>query len=160
MKQFTQNLVIRYFIATQIIIASLFISSCSKSSDDAIESVLNDCADKSAYVNNSAMSAAKAAQYIALEMQKIDTGDCPPEFRTAFQQHINAWRNASGYFAQNTPLNAFLEGYAAGHFGDASLYGVSQRNAAMAIQNINNTYYALVNIAAKHGAKVPESTTR
>lgn len=99
----------------QIVILTFCIVGCSKSPEAAIESVLNQCAQNTQKVNNSDMSAAQAAQFLASQMQKMDTSDCPPEFRAAFQQHINAWRDASGYFAQNTPLNAFLEGFLEKH---------------------------------------------
>lgn len=144
----------------QVVILTLCIGGCSKSPENAIESVLKKCAQNTEKVNDSNMSAAQAAQYLASEMQKMDTSDCPPEFRAAFQQHINAWRDASGYFAQNTGLNAFFEGLAAGYFQDSSFYGVSQQNAAIAAQNINATYNQLVTIAAAHGASVPESIVR
>ena len=144
----------------QIAILTFCVGGCSKSPKDAIESVLNQCAQNSQKVNNSNMSAAQTAQFLASEMQKMDTSNCPSDFRTAFQQHINAWRDASGYFAQNTPLNTFLEGFAAGFLQDSSLYGVSQQNAAIAVQNINTTYNQLVTIAVAHGATVPESIIR
>lgn len=106
------------------------------------------------------MSAAQAASFLASEMQKMDTRNCPPEFRVVFQQHINAWRDASGAFAQNTTLNNFLEGFAAGFFQDPSFLGASQNNAAIAAYNINATYNELVSIAAAHGARVPESIVK
>jgi len=135
----------------------LILAGCSKSQGHAIEDVLNRCARTAKRVNNSKMSAAEAAVYLANEAQKIDTRDCPPEFRAAFQANINAWREAAGYFSRNTALSAALEGFAAGYFQDSTLYGASQQNAAMATQNINSTYYQLVNIAAAYGARVPTS---
>lgn len=139
------------------LVVPLLFGGCSRGPGNAIESVLNRCADHTQYVNHSGMSAAQAAQFLATEMQKLDTRDCPPDFRTAFQQHINAWRDAAGHFAQNSPLNSFLEGMAAGFFQDPSMFGISQQNAAAASQNINATYNQLVTIAVAHGARVPES---
>lgn len=141
----------------QVILMTLCLGGCSKSPGSAIETVLNQCAQITQTANNSNMSVAQAAQFLAGEMQKMDTRACPPEFRSAFQQHINAWRDASGYFAQDTDLNAFFEGFAAGYFQDPSFFGVSERNAAIAAQNINATYNQLVTIAAGHGARIPES---
>lgn len=136
---------------------ALLLAGCSKSPDKAIESVLNRCAKKTEEVNASTISAAEAALFLAEEMQKMDTRNCPPDFRVAFQQHINAWRDASGAFSQNTGLNAFLESFAAGYFNDPSFIGVSQQNAAIANYRINATYNELVNIAVAHGARVPHS---
>ncbi len=104
------------------------------------------------------MSAANAAKYLSGEMQKMDTRACPPEFRLAFQQHINAWRDGSTLFARDKTLRSFLEGLAAGYFRDASLFGQAHRKAKAAVEQINQTYNQLSSIAAAYGARVPEST--
>jgi hypothetical protein len=148
------------FMQIGLMLLLLFIGGCSTSPDRAIERILNECAEVTAEVNKSNMSAAQSADYIASRFQKMDTRNCPPEFRVAFQHHINAWREASVYLAQNTPLNSFLEGFAAGILQDPSLLGESQRNAVIAVNNINQTYYQLVLIAAAYGARVPESIVR
>jgi len=70
-----------------LIFPFLFVG-CSPSPDRAIEKVLNQCAKNTAKVNGSNISAAQAASFLASEMQKMDTRNCPPEFRAAFQQHI------------------------------------------------------------------------
>jgi hypothetical protein len=140
-----------------VALLSLVLVGCSKTADRAIEDVLNRCARITKHVNSSKMSAAEAATYIANEDQKIDLRDCPPEFRVAFQQHINAWRQAAPYFAQDTGLAAFLEGFAAGMSGNDSMVGLTHENASIASQNINSTYYQLVNLAAAYGARVPNS---
>lgn len=144
------------FALVVMIWASIF-GACSRSPDQAIEAVLNRCAQNSQTVNRSEMSAAQAAEFLADEMQKIDTRGCPQDFRVAFQQHINAWRGASPAFSQNTGLNAFMEGFASGVLQDSSLYGVSQRNAAIAVQGIADTYNRLTEIAAAYGARIPRS---
>lgn len=136
---------------------TLALLGCGRSPETAIESVLNRCARLSDQVNRSQAKPGEAAAFLAASMQDIDTRACPPEFRLAFQQHINAWREAAPYFAQDTGLNAFIDGFAAGLMQDASLVGASGQAAAAASQNINATYYQLVNIAAAHGARVPNS---
>lgn len=65
---------------------------------------------KSKFPNN----AAQATRYIAERMQRIDITRCPPEFRLAFQQHVNAWAQAAPYIQADTPLTAFFEGLYAG----------------------------------------------
>lgn len=103
------------------------------------------------------MNSAQAATYLATEMQKIDVRGCPEDFRIAFQQHINAWREAAPYLSQNTTLNAVLEGVAAGVLEDPSLIGTAQRNSSSALGRVNQTYSELVTIAASRGARVPVS---
>ena len=143
-------------IAISLCVA-LLVGGCSRSPSSAIEHVLNKCANDAKFVNQSTMSSAQAATYLADEWQKTDTRDCPPEFREAFQEHVNAWREASTCFSEDTPLNAFLEGFASGYTQDPSLFGASHQKAAIAAQNINSTYDRLVNIAAAYGARVPTS---
>ncbi|HPA21135.1 MAG TPA: hypothetical protein PLU30_25555 [Verrucomicrobiae bacterium] len=133
------------------------LSGCGRSPDSAIESVLNRCARLTDQVNRSQAAPGQAAAFLASAMQEIDTRGCPPDFRVAFQQHINAWREAAPYFARDTGLNAFIDGFAAGLLRDPSLFGASGQAAAAASQNINATYYRLASIAAMHGARVPNS---
>jgi hypothetical protein len=75
----------------------------------------------------------------------------------AFQEHINAWREAAPYLEQNTDLTSFLEGLYSGFTGDFSVFGSENYNARLAAQNINDTYNRLVTIATAHGARVPHS---
>ena len=142
--------------AIQICLFAIILGGCSPSPSSAIEKVLNDCAKNTHRVNNSNMSSAQAAAFLASEMQKMDTRNCPPEFRVAFQRHINAWREAAGAFSQNTLLNSFLEGFASGITGDPSYLGASQNNAAAADYQIHATYNQLVSIAAAHGARISQ----
>ena len=144
-------------VASLIAMVTSLVSGCSKSPARAIERVLNNCAGQTEEINRSKMSAAQAALELARRMQAMDTRSCPADFRVAFQEHINAWRNAAEYFSADTGLNAFFEGLAAGFFEDASLLGVSARNAQLAAREINVTYQRLVTIAAAYGARVPNS---
>jgi len=95
------------------------------------------------------------ARYIAVELQKVNESGCPGEFRRAYQQHVNAWRQAEAYFAANTSLNAFLEGLYSGYTGDYSALGFSGRQAAAAAQQVSATYFELVTVASEYGGRVP-----
>lgn len=132
-------------------------SGCSRSPESAIEHILDRCADYSGEINQSEMSAAQAAESLARFMQGLDTRDCPPEFREAFQRHINAWSLGANCFAQNRTLNAFLEGFAAGFFWEPSFFGQTEREIERAVYEINTTYGELTAIAARYGARVPVS---
>ena len=145
-----------WFIAT--VAGTLLIGpGCARKPASAIEATLNKCAQLSQTVNASKMNSAQAATYLATEMQKIDVRGCPEDFRVAFQQHINAWREAAPYLSQNTTLNAVLEGVAAGVLEDPSLIGTAQRNSSLVLGRVNQTYSELVTIAASQGARVPVS---
>ena len=135
----------------------LFTLGCSKSPDRAIEDVLNQCAELSGEVNTLQLPAPMAADYLVSGMQKIDTRDCPPEFREAFQGHINAWHNAASHFANNTALNSVLEGFYSGFTGDLSMFGQSNYAASQAAEYISITYYQLTEIASYYGARIPRS---
>jgi hypothetical protein len=81
----------------------------------AIEKVLQ----KSAGISRDAQrkfpkNHAAQARYFAIELQKVDTRSCPPEFRVAFQDNIEAWETAIPYLAANTPLTMFFEGFFGG----------------------------------------------
>jgi hypothetical protein len=135
----------------------LVLVGCTKSPDRAIEAVLNDCAACSVKVNQSTMTAEQSARYLADQMQAMDVRDCPADFRVAFQDHIMAWRVAGAHLDANTTLNTMLEAIAAGFFDDASLLNASQRNAYLALQEINVTYRRLSLIASAYGARIPVS---
>lgn len=90
-------------------------------------------------------------------LQSIDMGNCPPDFREAFQAHINAWVGSHNEL-RNQP-NSFLEGAAMGAINtflgeadggvsrmvNAQRYWAHQRQA---------TAHRVTEIAAKYGAKV------
>ena len=130
--------------------------SCSKSPGSCITSVLDECAAigkrASAYSDPAAQ-----ANYVAVSFQKVDVSDCPADFRVAFQSHVNAWQQSSAAFAQNTGGTAFVEGVAAGLTGNTDYIGQANNRAAYATQQINATYYALTEVAAKYGARIPRS---
>ena len=132
-------------------------SSTTPAPSRAIEHVLNECEDISKEVNAPFTSPGQIAQNLARRAQAIDTRDCPQDFRVAFQEHINAWREAAPYLEQDTGLTSFLEGLYSGYTGDFSVFGAANYNAQLATQNINATYNRLVTIATAHGARVPHS---
>lgn len=108
---------------------------------------------KSKFPNN----AAQATRYIAEKMQRIDITRCPPEFRLAFQQHVNAWAQAAPYIQADTPLSAFFEGLYAGATDDYRLLGVSSYQANVAKEQIGATYRVVLTVAAAYGARIPDS---
>ncbi len=136
----------------------LILSGCGKpSSVEAIETALNRCAKLSAQANSANLSADEAAYYIATEGQKVDIRDCPADFRQAYQRHFNAWDRAAYLLPSNTPLNAFLEGIVGGASGNLAMIGKTSRETAEALNEVSETYYQLVEIAAAYGARVPRS---
>lgn len=145
---------LRIFIAVTFTFA---MCNCSRGPGGEIETVLNKCAQYTQQVNASKMSAAESALFFADKMQAIDTRGCPQDFRIAFQQHINAWRDAAPAYSQNTTLNVFLEAFAGGLANEYSQIGASQQGAAIATARINSTYERLTEIAASHGARIPRS---
>lgn len=101
--------------------------------------------------------AAAGTRYVAEQLQRIDTSNCPADFRLAFQQHVNAWRQSIPYVQADTPLNAFLEGLYAGVTEDYGALGMSSYQADLAREQVNATYREVLNSAAVHGARIPES---
>ncbi len=102
-------------------------------------------------------NAAQATRYIAERMQRINTTSCPPEFRLAFQQHVNAWAQAAPYIQADTPLSAFFEGLYAGATDDYRFLGLSSQQANLAKAQIGDTYRVVLNVAAAYGARIPRS---
>ena len=134
------------------------LSAClPRSQADAIEAVLNKCAKYSTHVNQSNLGAGDKAAYLADQMQSLDTRDCPPDFRQAFQAHILAWRDAASALANNTPENRYFAGTVSEITGDPTLVAQTQLKTSLATQRIDESYQALVSIARQHGARVPVS---
>lgn len=98
---------------------------------------------------------AAQARHYALELQRIDTRDCPAEFRVAHQDLVAAWETAIPYLASNTPLTLILEGFFGGLTNDYSGVGLSGHQAQLAAQQIKNSYLSLHRIAVAHGARIP-----
>jgi S1-C subfamily serine protease len=59
-----------------------------------IQSVLNQCAKIAKKASALNVNPAAKDGYVADGFQAIDASRCPQDFRIAFQEHINAWRNA------------------------------------------------------------------
>ena len=133
------------------------LTGCSRSPASRIEKVLNQSAEVSKKAGALSADPARQAAAVADGFQAIDASGCPPDFRVAFQQHINCWRQAQSAFAGNTLGNNIAEGFVAGLTENYSGLGASQNAAAVANQQINDSYYQLTAIAAAHGARVPRS---
>ncbi len=93
--------------------------------------------------------------YFARELQKIDTRECPADFRVAFQDHIQAWNTAIPYFASDNFLTAVFEGFVGGLSNDFSGVGFANYQAQLAAQQIQETYHATNRIAVAYGARIP-----
>ncbi len=145
-------------IRTLIAIITLsMLVSCSKSDGDRITDVLNQCAQTSHKAAAFNSSPGAQANFIAAEGQKVDVSKCPADFRMAFQAHVLAWLQAAPYLANDNLGTSFIEGLAAGVTDDPRYIGQAGQQAAYAAQQINQTYYALTQIAAKYGARIPRS---
>ncbi len=99
--------------------------------------------------------ATRQSRFIASELQKVDTRECPPEFRVAYQSNVEAWEIAIPYFEADNPLTSFLEGVYGGLSNDYSAIGTSNYQARRAAQNIDETYQQLKMTAVALGAGVP-----
>jgi hypothetical protein len=100
-------------------------------------------------------STADAARHFARELQKIDTRNCPAEFRVAHQDLVNAWGTSIPYLAADTMLTSFLEGFVGGLTGDFSGVGRSSQQAELATQHLQGAHQSLHRIAVAYGAKIP-----
>lgn len=142
-------------VALCVFWAFMLLAGCSRSPADSMTHVLTECADIAKDARAHARDEAALAGYIADHFQAVDTSGCPPEFRAAFQAHVNAWRQAQYAYANNTVANNFVEGAVAGFTGDYSGVGQTLGTAYQAGQDINNTYYRLTVFAAASGARIP-----
>ena len=151
---------LRHLGGTVILALLLAINSgCSRAPASRIEGVLNRCAEISRKASSLQADYAQKAGYIADSFQAVDTSGCPADFRAAFQQHVNAWRQAQIALAGNTMGANFTEGFMAGFSGDPSQLGQTQGRASASVEDVNATYYNLTVIAARYGAQVPSSVT-
>jgi len=142
---------------TLAVLAFSLLIGCSKSDGDRITDILNQCAQNSHKAASLNSNPGAQANYIASSFQSMDVTKCPADFRMAFQAHAFAWQQAVASFANNNFGTAFLEGLAAGATDDPRFIGQAGGQAAYAAQEINRTYYALTQIAAKYGARIPRS---
>ena len=122
-----------------------------------IEKILNRCAEISRQVSGRGLGPATQARMVADAFQTLNVSDCPVDFRIAFQDHINAWRNAQAAFSSNNLPNNFLEGFIAGVREDPASIGCLQAQANLAASQVNATYYELTRIAARYGARIPRA---
>jgi hypothetical protein len=95
------------------------------------------------------------ARHYARELQRIDTRDCPLDFRVAYQDLVAAWESAIPYLDADTPLTSFFEGFFGGLTNDYSGVGFSNHQARLALQQIHHANQSLHRIAVAHGARIP-----
>lgn len=100
-------------------------------------------------------STADAAQHFARELQRIDTRDCPTEFRVAHQDVVTAWGTSIPYLAADTPVTLVFEGVVGWLTDDFSGIGLSNQQAQLATQQLQAAHQSLHRIAVVHGARIP-----
>lgn len=100
-------------------------------------------------------STADAAQHFARELQRIDTRDCPTEFRVAHQDVVTAWGTSIPYLAADTPVTLVFEGVVGWLTDDFSGIGLSNQQAQLATQQLQAAHQSLHRIAVAHGARIP-----
>ena len=137
----------------------LLMSGCNQSPAARIERVLNQCAKIAAKASVYQDTSVQAG-YVAREFQAVDVSDCPPEFRAAFQDHVNAWSQAQISYGQNSVANNIVQGAVAALTDNPSSIASLGLQAFAANQDINNTYYRLTMIAATYGARIPHSSVQ
>ena len=106
-------------------------------------------------VKNFGGSLADVALHFARELQKIDTRDCPAEFRVAYQDMVTAWEISIPYLAADTPVTLVFEGVVGWLTNDFSGLGSSNQQAQLATQQLQDTHQSLDRIAVAHGARIP-----
>lgn len=137
---------------TLAIIAQCVLVACGNSDADNITDVLTRCAQISE--KPAGFSPGLKAKIVAEAFQNMDVSRCPPDFRAAFREHVFAWQQAAPYFANENVATSIFEKLAANTTQDSQLAGQAGQQAA---RKINETYEALVKIAEKHGARIPQS---
>ncbi len=140
-----------------LLLCVALITGCNRSPAGRIETVLNRCAEISKKASAMQADNSVKAGFVADEFQSLDVTGCPPDFRAAFQEHINAWRQAQSAYANNTVVNNVAEGVFAAVTENPNGLGAVQDAADSATQDINSTYYNLTEIAARYGARIPRS---
>jgi hypothetical protein len=146
------------FLALALVIAGL--TACNRSPSAQIERVLDRCEAIGRQASNMNLDAASKAHFVATSFQEIDVSGCPEDFRVAFQQHVNAWRQFQMAASNNNIVNNVVVGAVAGMTNDPSGIGQIQSDEASAQDAVNQTYYQLTEIAAEYGARVPNSVVR
>lgn len=134
----------------------LLLSACSRSPANRITVVLNQCSEisqRAAAWNN---NPSQQAQFVAVQFQNIDVTKCPADFRMAFQRHIFAWQQAAPALDQGNQLAAFFGEIIAGAAQNPN-YVPQTHQADQAMESINATYFQVTQIAAKYGARIPQS---
>ena len=148
--------------ATSFILLAIGCSSNSPTSVASIESVLQ----QDSLTEQGATSIAEVVK----RMRAIDLSSCPPDFRSAYVQHIHAWESAAAieqeYAAFNNRYNsggALMESFFRGVVFDFGMVGESNEalekianHQQQVSSEIRNTFHTVENIAVEHGANLPK----
>lgn len=136
---------------------ALCICSCTESPEDGVQRVLDENTALLAKFEKSSSPGMEALTTYVTGLSRIDMESCPPDFREAFQAHVNAWMGThtelsnqpDGFWegAAMGALNSFLGEQDGGvsRMASARRYWANQRQA---------TAYRVTEIAARYGAKV------
>ena len=93
---------------------------------------------------------AKVIDEYCVELEKQDMTECPPEFRLAFNRHIESWRTTAVTIRQIPGMmDAFLAGMLSAVTGDDATSG-GAGDLKKAEQEIRKTYEEVERIAAKY----------
>lgn len=76
--------------------------------------------------------------------KRIETGDLPYEFVTAWNQHMNAWESYAEFLKENVDSDGQL-------LRERSFY----RSSATYTTEISDTWFEVLRIARNHGAEIP-----
>ncbi|MBL9091608.1 MAG: hypothetical protein JNL96_10310 [Planctomycetaceae bacterium] len=106
--------------------------------------------DAKASVDQSNTNLAKVIDEYCVELEKQDMTECPPEFRLAFNRHIESWRTTAVTIRQIPGMmDAFLAGMLSAVTGDDATSG-GAGDLKKAEQEIRKTYEEVERIAAKY----------
>jgi hypothetical protein len=102
-------------------------------------------------------------------MRTIDLSDCPPEFRVAYMEHIEAWEELVKVSQAKNELDSEADAAAAAGFL-STLFSMNttpwrdhvraeaevQRLGVAATADVHSTWETVEQIASKYGAQVPQ----
>jgi hypothetical protein len=143
-----------------MVVCAALLTACGRSDSSRITTVLEKCAAVGRQSSGVPGGQSAQAAFIAREFQKIDVTACPADFRTAYQAHVFAWQQAAAPLGNNHLGTAILERIASGLTEDPRYLGQAAQQAQYASQQINGTYFNLTQVAARYGARIPQSEVR
>lgn len=138
-------------------------SAAKISSKKAIELVLNEYQQ---------LDGTKVVSTVVSKLRRINTSDCPSEFREAFLSHVHAWERLAEAAdsskqlekASNSPeiyVESFLRGLAGDPLGTTTEFlnanNDIQNQMKQALSVISSTYNQVELISVKYGVNLPGS---